>query len=88
MTQSAERANARDVIERVAPRGVAKAIRFMQRNVTRQLTLGEIAAAAGMPERTLRRQFQRFIGRSPIAFQAHGFGHLSYFTAQISAAVW
>jgi adenylate cyclase len=108
MTQSAERANARDVTERVAPRGVAKAIRFMQRNVTRQLTLGEIAAAAGMPERTLRRQFQRFIGRSPIAFHRylrleavhqalcddrrgtdvtaaageHGFGHLSYFTAQ------
>jgi adenylate cyclase len=51
-----------------APRGVAKAIRFMQGNITRSLTTGEIAAAAGTSERSLRRQFQRFTGQSPIAF--------------------
>jgi adenylate cyclase len=44
------------------------AIRFMRRNLTRPLTAGEIAIAAGTPARTLRRQFQRFTGQSPIAF--------------------
>ena len=34
-----------------APRGVAMAIRFMQRNLARPLTTGEIAAAAGASER-------------------------------------
>jgi adenylate cyclase len=47
------------------------AIRFMQRNLARPLTTGEIAAAAGMSERSLRRQFQRFTGQSPIAFHRH-----------------
>jgi adenylate cyclase len=51
-----------------APRGVAIAIRFMQRNLTRSLTTGEIAAAASTPERSLRRQFRRFTGQSPVAF--------------------
>ena len=35
---------------------------------TRPLTAGEIAIAAGMSGRSLRRQFQRFTGQSPIAF--------------------
>ena len=43
----------------------------MQRNLARPLTTREIAAAAGMPERSLRRQFQRFTGQSPIAFHRH-----------------
>jgi AraC-like DNA-binding protein len=47
------------------------AIRFMQRNLGRPLTTGEIAAAAGTSERSLRRQFQRFTGQSPIAFHRH-----------------
>jgi AraC-like DNA-binding protein len=40
----------------------------MQRHLDRPLTTGEIAAAAGTPERSLRRQFQRFIGQSLIAY--------------------
>ncbi len=51
-----------------APRGVAMAIRFMQRNLDRLLTTGEIAAAAITSERSLRRQFQCFTGQSPIAY--------------------
>ena len=47
------------------------AIRFMQRNLARQLSAGEIAVAAGTSERSLRRQFQRFTGQSPIAFHRH-----------------
>jgi adenylate cyclase len=43
----------------------------MKRNLARPLATGEIAAAAGTPERTLRRQFQRFTGQSPIAFHRH-----------------
>ena len=47
------------------------AIRFMQRNLAQPLTTREIATAAGTPERSLRRQFQRFTGQSPIAFHRH-----------------
>jgi adenylate cyclase len=47
------------------------AIRHMQRNLARPLTTAEIAAAASMSERSLRRQFQRFAGQSPIAFHRH-----------------
>ena len=54
-----------------APRGVALAINFMQRNLDRPLTTAEIATAAGTSERSLRRQFQRFTGQSPITFHRH-----------------
>ena len=47
---------------------VAKAIQFMQGNLAGRLLVAEIAAAAGVPERTLRRQFHRFTGHSPLAF--------------------
>jgi AraC-like DNA-binding protein len=47
------------------------AVRYMQRNLARPLATGEIAAAAGLSERSLRRQFQRFAGQSPIAFHRH-----------------
>ena len=40
----------------------------MQGNLARPLCVGEITVAAGTPERTLRRQFQRFTGQSPVAF--------------------
>lgn len=55
----------------MAPRGVAMAIRFMQRNLARPLATAEIAAAAGVSERSLRRQFQRFTGQSPVTFHRH-----------------
>jgi TolB-like protein len=54
-----------------APRGVVMAIRFMQRSLTRPLSAREIAAAADTSERSLRRQFQRFTGQSPVAFHRH-----------------
>jgi AraC-like DNA-binding protein len=54
--------------ERVVPRGIAKAIRFMRDNLAVHLTVGEIAIAAAMPERTLGRQFRHFTGQSPVAF--------------------
>jgi adenylate cyclase len=62
------RADASMDSERVVPRGVAKAIRFMQDNLAVHLSVDEIAIAATMSERTLRRQFRRFTGQSPVAF--------------------
>jgi adenylate cyclase len=50
------------------PRGVAKAIRFMRDNLATPLSVRMIATAAGIPDRTLRRQFRRFTGQSPAAF--------------------
>jgi adenylate cyclase len=53
---------------RMVPAGVARAIRFMQDNLAANVSVRAIAAAAGLPERTLRRQFRRFTGEAPIAF--------------------
>jgi adenylate cyclase len=68
MTGSSDHAHESVPAVRTAPRGVAKAIRFMRSNLTRRLSGGEIAAAANTPVRTLHRQFQRFTGKSPFAF--------------------
>jgi adenylate cyclase len=43
----------------------------MQCNLVRPLTTDEIATAAGLSQRSLRRQFQRFTGKSTIAFHRH-----------------
>jgi transcriptional regulator GlxA family with amidase domain len=52
----------------VAPRVVALATRFMLANLTERVPIARIAAACDVPERTLRRQFRRFTGRSPSPF--------------------
>ncbi|HEY2616915.1 MAG TPA: helix-turn-helix domain-containing protein [Acetobacteraceae bacterium] len=49
------------------PRGVAKALRFMRNNLAAHLRDSVIATAAGVPQRTLRRQFQAFTGHAPVA---------------------
>jgi TolB-like protein len=50
------------------PRAVAQAIQYMRNHLTVPLSVGAIAAACSTPERTLRRQFRRFTGKSPVAF--------------------
>jgi transcriptional regulator GlxA family with amidase domain len=50
------------------PGSIARAIRFMRDNLAVNLRTYAIAMAAGVPERTLRRQFRRFTGESPVAF--------------------
>lgn len=50
------------------PSAVGKAIRYMQRNLGNRVSVAEIAAAAEVSERTLRRQFKRFLRKSPNAF--------------------
>jgi adenylate cyclase len=52
----------------VVPRGIARAIRFMRDNLAEHLSIDAIAKATGITERTLRRQFRRFTGQSPIEF--------------------
>jgi TolB-like protein/tetratricopeptide (TPR) repeat protein len=60
-------ANASASGERCVPRGVAKALQFMRNNLATHLGDSVIATAAGVPQRTLRRQFRAFTGRAPVA---------------------
>jgi adenylate cyclase len=53
---------------RVVPRAVARAIGLMRENLAHPLGIDAIVAVAGVPERTLRRQFKRFTGQSPTAY--------------------
>jgi AraC-like DNA-binding protein len=68
MSSSTRRADLSVRVAKAAPRSVAMAIRFMKCNLDRPLTTREIAAAAGTPQRSLRRKFQCFTEQSPIAF--------------------
>ena len=51
-----------------APRGVAMAIRFMSATSPGRSLLAKSPSLPVRPARSLRRQFQRFTGQSPIAF--------------------
>jgi AraC-like DNA-binding protein len=53
---------------RVVPAHVAKAIRFMQDNLSVRLSAASIAAYCDVPERTLRRHFKRFTGQTLVPF--------------------
>lgn len=53
--------------ELAVPRAVARAVQHMRNHLTVPLSVGAIAAC-GTPERTLRRQFRCFTGKSPVAF--------------------
>src|ERR1044071_3343214 len=49
------------------PRGMTRALRAMREAPGRPLSLTDLAAIAGVSARTLQRQFQAFLGQSPIA---------------------
>ena len=49
------------------PRSVRRALDAMRANVGRDWRLAELAKVAGVSERTLQRQFQNFLGKSPVA---------------------
>lgn len=49
------------------PRSVRRALDAMRANVGRDWRLAELAKASGVSERTLQRQFQNFLGKSPVA---------------------
>lgn len=51
-----------------SPRDVREALDFIHAHAAAYPTLGEIAAAAGVPGRTLSLHFQRFVGVSPVSY--------------------
>lgn len=51
-----------------APRDVKKAIDYMRRNVHRKLGMADLAGAAQVAERTLRKHFRAFVGLSPLDY--------------------
>jgi AraC-like DNA-binding protein len=51
-----------------APRDVKRAADYIEAHLDLPLTLAEIAAAAGVPGRTLRHHFRRFKGLAPMAY--------------------
>jgi transcriptional regulator GlxA family with amidase domain len=50
------------------PSHVRRAITFMRENIGEKITLAELSSACAIPERTLLRQFQRFVGLAPLAY--------------------
>jgi len=53
--------------EAAIPRDIRKALDHMRASVGDPITEAELAAISGVPERTLRKHFKRFVGLSPIA---------------------
>src|SRR3954466_15978057 len=68
VTPAAEITHTTATFGHVVPVGVARAIRFMRDNLAANTSIHAIAAAAGRSEPSLRRQFRRFTGESPVAF--------------------
>ena len=50
----------------VLPQGVKRAVGFMRSHLQDNPSLSDIVAASGLPERSLNRQFQSFLGVSPM----------------------
>ncbi len=57
-----------DPAQPLLPQHVKRAIVYMRGNVAEKITLAGLAAACGAPERTLLKQFKRFVGLPPLAF--------------------
>src|SRR3954454_9728610 len=55
-------------IGEACPRHVRRALAYLRQHVAESVTLADLAAVAGVSERTLRRNFPRFIGLSPLAY--------------------
>lgn len=50
------------------PQHVKRALVYMRSNVAEKITLPGLAATCAVPERTLLKQFKRFVGLSPLAY--------------------
>jgi len=53
---------------RLFPQHVKHALAYMRANMAERITLTGLASACGVPERTLLKQFQRFVGVAPLAY--------------------
>jgi transcriptional regulator GlxA family with amidase domain len=56
------------MIAQQVPRRLSKAIKCLEADPARSWTVSEIAAACGVPPRTLQRQFRRYMGQMLMAF--------------------
>ncbi len=56
-----------DTTQRLLPQHVKRALVYMRGNMAEQITLTELACACATPERTLLKQFRKFVGVSPLA---------------------
>jgi AraC-like DNA-binding protein len=50
------------------PQHVKRALAFMRGNMAERITLAELTSACGVSERTLLKQFQRFLGVPPLGY--------------------
>jgi AraC-like DNA-binding protein/tetratricopeptide (TPR) repeat protein len=57
-----------DPAQPLLPQHVKRALVYMRGNVAEKITLPGLAAACGAPERTLLKQFKRFVGLPPLAY--------------------
>jgi AraC-like DNA-binding protein/TolB-like protein len=53
---------------RLLPQHVKRALDYMRGNMAERITLAGLASACGASERTLLKQFQRFVGLPPLAY--------------------
>ena len=54
--------------QRLWPQHVKRALTYMRANMAERITLTGLASACGVPERTLLRQFQQFVGLTPLSY--------------------
>jgi AraC-like DNA-binding protein/TolB-like protein/tetratricopeptide (TPR) repeat protein len=57
-----------DPVQRLLPQHVKRALVYMRANLAEKITLPGLAAMCAAPERTLLKQFKRFVGISPLAY--------------------
>lgn len=55
-------------IASACPRHVRRALAYLRQHFTEKVRLADLSAAAGVSERTLRRNFPRFVGCAPLAY--------------------
>jgi AraC-like DNA-binding protein len=60
--------SARIAPEPPLPRNLGRAVRYLRDNLREPLTLAMLVEASGLTERTLHKQFRRFLGMTPLAY--------------------
>jgi AraC-like DNA-binding protein len=50
------------------PRNLSRAVSYLRENLREPLTLPMLVQASGLSERTLHKQFRRFLGMTPVAY--------------------
>ena len=63
-----ERTVCDEPVQCLLPQHVKRALVYMRSNVAEKITLPRLAATCAVPERTLMKQFKRFVWLSPLAY--------------------